>query len=198
MTARAFVAAILGGIAMFIWTSLAHMALPLGEAGVSEIPHEQSVVSTMETNIGQSGFYIFPGLHAGPNATREQRREAMKRMAETYPNNASGILVYHPPGRPLTFGKWIGIEFITELLQVILVVFLLAQTRLISFGSRVGFIVTAGILATITTNISYWNWYGFPTVYTAGYMLIEIIGFICAGLVVALVLKNRWMKSMEN
>jgi hypothetical protein len=31
---------ILSGIVMFICTSIAHMALPLGEAGIGEIPHE--------------------------------------------------------------------------------------------------------------------------------------------------------------
>jgi len=37
---RIFLAALLGAIAMFIWTSIAHMALPLGEAGIREIPNE--------------------------------------------------------------------------------------------------------------------------------------------------------------
>jgi len=31
----------LGGIAMFIWTSLAHMALPFAEAGLREIRNER-------------------------------------------------------------------------------------------------------------------------------------------------------------
>jgi hypothetical protein len=37
MTKRALLAGLLGGIAMFIWSSLAHMVLPL-EAGIKEIP----------------------------------------------------------------------------------------------------------------------------------------------------------------
>jgi hypothetical protein len=47
-------------------------------------------------------------------------------------------------------------------LQAILVIWLLAQTRIGSFAGRVGFVLIAGILASITTNVSYWNWYGFP------------------------------------
>ena len=84
----------------------------------------------------------------------------------------------------------LGIEFATELLEGIVVVFLLTQTRIESFGGRVGFVLLAGILAAITTNIPYWNWYGFPTRYTAAYMFIEIIGFLCVGLVAALLLKR--------
>ena len=83
-----------------------------------------------------------------------------------------------------------GIEFATELLESILAVFLLAQTRLATFGARVCFITVAGILAAIATNISYWNWYGFPCVYIASYMSIQVIGFLCAGIVAALVLRN--------
>ena len=45
-------AAILGGIAMFIWTSIAHTVLPLGEAGIKEIPDEQTVLNSLRTNIG--------------------------------------------------------------------------------------------------------------------------------------------------
>jgi hypothetical protein len=184
-------AGIFGGIAMFIWTSLAHMVLPLGEAGIGEIPNESAVLSAMQSNISnQTGLYIFPGLGVGKNATRQEKSEAMKHMAEKIAANPSGILMYHEPGRPFTLGKSLGVEFATELLEAILVVFLLAQTRIASFGGRVGFVLVGGILAAIATNVSYWNWYGFPTVYIASYMLIQIVGFFLVGIVAALVLRK--------
>jgi hypothetical protein len=189
---KILLAGILGGIVMFVWTSLAHMALPLGEAGIREIPNESAVLSAMQSNIGdQTGLYIFPGPGVGKDATRQEKNEAMKHMAEKIAANPSGILMYHAPGRPFTLGKWLGVEFATELVEAILVVFLLAQTRIASFSGRVGFVVVAGILAAITTNISYWNWYGFPSVYTTSYMLIQIAGFFLVGVVAALVLPKR-------
>ena len=182
-------AGILSGIAMFIWTSIAHMALPLGEAGIREIPNESAVLSAMQSNIGeQTGLYIFPGPGVEKNATRQEKNDAMKHMVEKMAANPSGILMYHAPDRPFTFGKWLGIEFSTELFEAILVVFLLAQTRITTFAGRVGFVLVAGILAAITTNVSYWNWYGFPCVYTASYMFIQIVGFLLVGVVAALVL----------
>jgi hypothetical protein len=184
-------AGILGGIVMFIWTSIAHMALPLGEAGLREIPNESAVLSAMQSNIGeQTGLYIFPGPGVGKNATRQEKNEAMKHMGQKMAANPSGILMYHPPGRPFTFGKWLGIEFGTQLLQAILVVLLLVQTRIASFAGRVGFVLFAGVLAAIATNVSYWNWYGFPCVYTAGYMFIQIIGFFLVGIVAAFMLRK--------
>lgn len=74
---------VLGGIVMFIWTSIAHMALPLGEAGIREIPNESAVLSAMQSNIGErTGLYLFPGPGLGKNATRQEKNEAMKRMSE--------------------------------------------------------------------------------------------------------------------
>ena len=189
---RILVAGIAGGIAMFVWTSIAHMALPLGEAGINEIPNESALLSAMQSSIGdKTGLYIFPGLGVGKNATREAKNEAMKQMQQRIAANPSGILMYHPPGRPFGFGKSLAVEFSTEVLQAILVIWLLAQTRIGSLSGRVGFVLIAGILAAITTNVSYWNWYGFPGVYTVSYILIEIVGFFLVGIVAALLLRKR-------
>ena len=192
-TTRIVLAGILGGIAMFIWTSIAHMALPLGHAGIRELPKEERLLATLRVGLGdKSGLYLFPGLGAGDNPTREQEKEAMTHYAEKLAGNPSGFLMYHPAGeRSLTMGKWLTIEFATELLEAILAVFLLAQTRIASFGGRVGFVFVTGILAAIATNVSYWNWYGFPSVYIAAYMFTQIVGFLCIGLVAALVLRSQ-------
>jgi len=189
---KILLAGVLGGIVMFIWKSIAHMALPLGEAGIREIPNEAALLSEMQNNMGeQTGLYIFPGPGIGKNATRQEKTEAMKHVGEKMAANPSGILMYHAPGRPFTLGKWLGVEFGKELLEAILVLFLLAQTRIGSFAGRIGFVLVAGILAAISTNVSYWNWYGFPCVYTASYMLIQIVGFLLVGIVAALVLPKR-------
>ena len=189
---RILLAGVLGGIGMFIWTSIAHMALPLGEAGINEIPNESAVLNAMQSNIGdKTGLYIFPGLGVGKNATREEKSEAMKQMQQRIAANPSGILMYHPPGRTVNLGRLLGIEFATELLESILVVFLLAQTRIDNFIGRVGFVFVAGILAAIATNISYWNWYGFGKRYTVAYMFIQVVGFFCVGIVAGLLLRRN-------
>jgi hypothetical protein len=188
---KILLAGILGGIAMFIWTTIAHLALPLGEAGISEIPNESAVLGAMQSNIGdQTGLYIFPGMGVGKNATRQERNEAMKQVAAKAASGPSGLLMYHPT-RPFTLGKLMGVEFATELLEAILAVFLLAQAHIVSFAGRVGFVFVIGILAAVATNVSYWNWYGFPGVYVVSYMLITVIGFLCVGIVAALVLRKH-------
>ena len=189
---RILLAGLLGGIAMFIWTSIAHMALPLGEAGIREIPNEAAVLSAMQSNIAEAGLFFFPGFGLGPNPSREAQHEAMKHMDEKLAQHPSGIMMYHPAGsRPFVMARYLSIEFVTEVLEAFLVVYLLSLTRLTTFGARVAFVTVAGVLAAIATNISYWNWYGFPAVYTSAYMFIQVVGFLCIGLVAAWVLKKQ-------
>ena len=160
---RILLAAIVGGIVMFIWTSIAHMALPLGEAGINEVPNESPLLSAMQSSMGEkTGLYIFPGLGVGKDATRTEKNEAMKKMQERIASNPSGILMYHPPGRQFAFGKSLAVEFGTEVLQALLVISLLAQTRIGSFAGRVGFVLIAGLLASITTNVCTGNCTIFP------------------------------------
>ena len=191
MSTRAFLAAILGGITMFIWSFVAHDLLPLGEIGVRQFENEDPMLDALKTNLGDTpGFYHFPGHHAGPSATAHERSEAIKRAMEKAATGPSGILVYHPT-RQFAFGKLLGVEFGTEVLEAILIVFLLSQTRIESFAGRVSFVLVTGILAAISTNVPYWNWYGFPSNYTAAYMSIQIVAFFCTGVVAALVLTKR-------
>lgn len=193
-TTRIIVAGVLGGIAMFAWTSIAHMATPLRHAGIHNgLPNQENVLAALQTGLGDNGgLYLFPGSGAGDNPSHEQEKEDMAHYAEKLAANPSGLLLYRPTGTwSPTFPKLLTVEFATELLEALLAVFLLAQTRIASYGGRVGFVFVAGILASIATNVSYWNWYGFPSVYIACYMLIEVVGFLCVGLVAGLVMRGQ-------
>ena len=191
MMMRIFLAGLLGALAMFIWSFVAHMLTPLGEFGISEIPNESAVTSTLVSNLGQTrGFYYFPGTGLGPSASHAERAAAMQKMADEFESKPSGVIIYRPPGFPFVFGKLLVREFVLEFVESLLAAFLLAQTRLFSFAKRVGFVAIIGVIAAITTNMSYWNWYGFPKEYTAGYMLTQMIGYLCAGLVIAFIVKH--------
>jgi hypothetical protein len=191
-TTRIFLAGLLGAVAMFVWTSIAHMALPLGEAGVQNTMNDGALLTALKSTVNdKDGLYIYPSMGLGPDATHAQRNEAMKSYAATLEKNPSGFFIYHPAGsRPMNMGKYLTIEFATELLEALLAVFLLAQTRIFTFGGRVGFVTTAGILAAIATNVSYWNWWGFPGNYTGAYIVIQVVGFFLVGVVAAIMFRR--------
>jgi hypothetical protein len=191
-TTRIFLTGVLGAIAMFAWTSIAHMALPLGEAGVQNTMNDDPLLSALKSTVNDKpGLYIYPSMGLGPDATHAQRSEAMKAFEAKLEKNPSGFFIYHPAGsRPMNMGKYLSIEFITELCEALLAVWLLAKTRIVTFGGRVGFVTAAGIMAGIATNVSYWNWWGFPGNYTAAYIFIQVVGFFLVGLVAAIMFRR--------
>lgn len=191
MTKRVLLAGLLGGLAMYIWTAIAHLITPLGEAGIKEIPNEAAVLSAMRSSLGESsGLYLFPGMGLGPDATSQQKQAAMQQYSEKLAANPSGILMYNPPGGQALAPRQFIAEFVKELIEALLAALLLAQARLGSYGARLGFVILVGVLSAIGTNISYWNWYGFPTTYTVAYMATQIVGFVCAGLVAAWIVQG--------
>lgn len=194
---RILLAGVLAGIAMFVWTSIAHMT-PLAKVGIREIPNEAAVLPAMKASMGTTdGLYLYPGFGLGPDASMKQMRDAMPAYEEKLKTGPSGILIYHPPGRPNLTGKMLGTEFVDELIEGILAIVLLSLTRLGSYGARVGFLVVLGVIAAMPTNLAFWNWYGFPASYTCAYMFIQVAGFTVAGLVGAAVL-GRKTSGMER
>ena len=176
---------------MFIWNFVAHDLLPLGEMGVRIMANEDAVTSALQTNLGNtSGFYYFPTGGLTPGATGEEKKAAMKKAEEQMAAGAAGVLIYRPK-RQFNFPRRLIIEVGTDVAEALLAVFLLAQTGIAGFGGKVGFVLTAGILAAITTNVPYANWYGFPKDYTLGQMAIQVAGFLLVGIVAALVFPKR-------
>jgi hypothetical protein len=185
MNKRVILAGLLGGIGMFVWSSIAHMALPLGAAGIQEITNEQALFAPMRSTLGEkSGMFMFPAMSTGGEKKMDMQEYGKKLAA-----NPSGLLIYHPPGAPVMTPGQLIIEFVIEVFEVILAVWLLAQTRLQNFAARLGFVAVIGVIAAVATNIPYWNWYGFPAIYTASSITIQIIGFIVAGSVAAVTIK---------
>ena len=191
MSTRILLAGIIGGIVMFIWSFIAHEVLPIGEMGIKQMPNEEAITDALQTNLGNNpGFYVFPSGGFTPDMNGEQKKAAMKKAEEQMAAGAGGVLIYRPK-RIFNFPKRLGTEFATEVLESLLAVFLLAQTGIRGFGGKVGFILTAGILAAITTNVPYMNWYGFPKIYGLGYMTTQIVGFLLVGIVAALIMRPR-------
>lgn len=181
---RILIAGIVGGIAMFIWTSLAHVVLPLGHIGFSQIPNESQVTATLQNSIGnKQGLYFFPWMNpSDPNA--------MKMQEEKLKTQPHGLLMYNPAGGGMAPGMMIA-EFAKEAATTLIAAFLLAQAMLAGYFARAGFVALMGLAAALTTNVSYLIWYGFPTNYTLAYGFTDFFGYVVAGLVIVAILRPK-------
>ena len=172
MNRRLLIAGVVGAVAMFLWIFVAHMALPLGEAGIKQIDNEEPLLTAMKSTLHGSGMYMFPRMDTNDQAANQRRIAA----------GPSGLLIYHS-ARDFQFGKLLAVEFAVELVLVLVGMYLLSLTRIRTFAGRLGFFALLGLGTAAATNVSYWNWYGFPGAYTLAYSFTGWVGYLCAGLV---------------
>jgi hypothetical protein len=180
MTMRVLIAGLLGGIAMYIWSTIAHVALPLGQVGFSQMPNEAAVLSAAQASNGaKDGLYFFPWVDPKDPQMMQKMDAAMKA-------NPSGLLLYHAPGHGVTdMAALMIIEFLKEVLQALIAAFLVSLAVVNTYWGRVGFVTLIGVVAAVTTNVSYWVWYGFPADFSLAAMFIELVDYIAAGLAIA-------------
>lgn len=187
MIARIGVAGLLGAVAMFLWTAIAHMATPLGYTGFSQMPNEAPVLSALQASAGpKGGLYIYP--YADPSTMSSKAgRDAYAAKTRA---NPSGMLLYRPPGQdggmtPATLIQ----EFLKQLVVCLIAAFLVAEVKLSKYWERAGFVAAIGVVAALETNASYRIWYGFPGDYTAAQIVISFLSYVFAGLAIA-----AWLK----
>ena len=135
---RLILAALLAAVSIFLWEFVAHSFTPLGEAGIGYLPNSDAVSSSLQSIGGQAGIYVFPTAGVTAESSRAEKQKAMERMNEEMKTKPSGLLVYKPAGTEFTFGKNLAVQFALDLAKAVLLLALLAHTRLTSFGRRVG------------------------------------------------------------
>jgi hypothetical protein len=181
---RTLIAGILGGIAMFIWASVAHVATPLATIGLKAMPDEAAVVARLHESLGDKpGLYFFPFLMGSVSDPKAAADQEAKMKVEP-----QGLLAYVPPGTPPLSPKQLATEFGLELLEAILAAFVIASAAQAGFVRRVAMATGIGLIAGMATNFSYWNWYGFSYDYTLANAFTEVMKFVFAGLAIAIVL----------
>ena len=71
---RILIAGVLAGIAMFVWESVAHMVLPLGEMGISSLPNDEAMRAALAAQLGNAdGLFFYPTCADGARRRRRGR-----------------------------------------------------------------------------------------------------------------------------
>lgn len=185
---RILLAALIGGIVMFIWGVIAHMALGLGNPGLHAPAHEDAVLSTLHEGLGaEPGVYMLPWL--GPDQMGDEAAvQAYRQKAATSPY---AWIVYLPQARDGTqMGAQIAVQWISDTLAALALTLILALAPL-GFRQRLGVALAAAVFAWLSTMVPYWNWYHFPLSLTLAALVEQVIGWLLAGAAIAWWLGRR-------
>ncbi|MEO5626627.1 MAG: hypothetical protein ABIQ70_11525 [Dokdonella sp.] len=187
---RILLAAILGGLLMFVWGAVAHMVLPFEREAMKPIPNEAAVLSTLGSNLSAPGMYYFPWTDMSGKATPEQQKAWQQQIA----SGPSGLLIYKPNSAEAMSPRQLITEFVSNVLAAFFGALLLIQLPG-GFGRRVLSMVAIGIAAWLSISVSQWAWYYFPTSFLIGDLADQFGGWLLAGIGMAAMLKPRRVRS---
>jgi len=174
---RIIIAAIVGGIIVFVWSAVAHIVTPLGTMGISSLPD-----ATMQSfsSVPSSGLYFFPGRDMSHRPTPEEQKAYDAKLA----NGPSGLLVITKSGGEGMSPKNLGSELASDVLAA-LIAAILVSMMIGGWLKRAVAVALMGLFGVISLLVSYWIWYGFPAPFVAGELVTEVVGWLLAGLAIA-------------
>lgn len=186
---RVFIAGLIGGIVLFLWGAIAHVALPIGEMGMKVASDQDAAIAALQSAGTQGqGVYMLPGME--PEKWRD--KAAMQAFVEKYKASPSAFVVYNPNPNPSleSMGPALGKQFAIDVLVTLLAAWVMSLAA-VSFGTRVAMGGAMGLIAWFAISVPYWNWYCFPMEFTIGALLDSPLGLLIASIPMAWWLGRR-------
>jgi hypothetical protein len=179
---RVLVAGLIGGILMFLWGVVAHMALGLGNVGIRQPADESAVLATLHEGLGErAGVYMLPSFDPKQmNDPYAVRAYSLKAIRSPY-----AWVVYLPQGDDmLQMKQQIPRQWASDTLSALALAFVMGLVGL-GFRRRLAVAAAAAVFAWLSTMVPYWNWYRFPLDFTWAALIEQLIGWLIAGAAMA-------------
>lgn len=183
---RLIIAAILGGIVMFMWGAFSHMVLNMYGTSMKQVPNETEVIAAMKANMTEPGFYFAPGL----DTSRQPTNEEMLAFEAKHKEGPTATIIYNPAGSDVMSPRQLGIELGSNIAAAFIVALMLSFAA-VGFARGVIISTLVGVAGWISINASYWNWYQFPTSFVTAELIDQAAGWFLSGLVLAFVMRHR-------
>ena len=112
------------------------------------------------------------------------------------------MLIYKAEGSepmaPMMFVKGFGLYFAGAFLAACLLS--AAAVGIRRYAGRVIFVLTIGLMVGILSDLSYWNWAGFPMEYIAPMVLDHAAGWLIVGIFMAAIIRKKTVEltAVEN
>ena len=172
---KAFLAAIIGAVIAFGWSSISWMVLPLHKNNMKSFENSSAVAEMIQKEVTEPGIYVLPSCEI---KDQEARTKAL----------ADGPAVFASirPGADPDFnmGKMMLRGFTATLVaSFILAILLGAVAPRLNYAGRVGFVLLIAILICIVGLYPNQIWWEFSSGFVLANMLDTVVGWTLAGLV---------------
>jgi hypothetical protein len=186
---KVLMAGLVGGIVLFAWSAVCHLATPLGEAGISTIKpdREANLIDAMKGSMSERRLYRVPGFDTKDPTGQES--EPYKTRNATGP---TALIVYNPGPGLTSLAAPMVIELAFNVIECLIAGYIVSCLAPGTwFLKRVLVVTLIGFSASMTVDASYWNWDRFPTEFFGAQVIMNAAGGFFAGLVIAKIVKPR-------
>lgn len=178
---RLFLAALLAAVVLFVWQAVSHMLLPIGDMGFRAPQKEDAVLAAVGSDMAQPGIYRLPYL----DSARMGDEAAMASRAEKAKAHPYAFVVVAAPIQSLDMTRQLALQFLVNFIAASIVAVILAATGW-GFGARMLGAFGLGLFGWLANVLPLANWYLFPREYVLGALLEQGIGWLLAGVAMAM------------
>ncbi len=174
MFANLMKGALIGGLILFAYQAVAWMATPWHESTLHGFPND-AAIREAAAGITERAIYM------SPNPKSMEGGQA-----------PGGPLVFASvnPAGVTNMGPAMAAQFVSLALCSLFATWMLVQTRGLTFGAKVCFVTTIGVIVGLAGHLPSMLWWGFPQGYTAVEVADAVIGWALASLALAKVVKT--------
>lgn len=183
---KLIIAAVLGGLVMFMWSALSHMGLGLFDSSMKQVPNEDAVLQVMKANITEPGFYFVPGMDMSKTPSEAE----MIAFAARHKENPNATIIYQPEGSDMVTPTQLGTELGSNIAAAFVVGLILSFSA-VGFARGVIIATLVGLAGWISILVSYLTWYNFPASFITAELIDQVVGWFLTGLVLALILRRK-------
>ena len=186
MVKKLLIGGLLGGLAMFIWQGLWWAVGPVMMPQFKTLPEGESIAQSMAAQSMETGIYIHPGH------PEQQDKAAWEHMTEVARRGPTMTFIsYQAEGYDPMGVSWYVRGLVADIVACILVTFLVAGVApcLPRYGQRVLLCGGIGLAGAITGAFIIGGFFIIPDTFVIGQVIDQIIGWLIAGLLIALATK---------
>lgn len=153
---KTLLAALVGGVVLFLWGFLTHAVLPLYNNSLNRFTNEEEVSRAIASNAARSGTYLAPNMPAlPPNASAEEKENAMKEMQEKM-KQGPVMFAHVRVGATSSFTGYYLVQIVIDLLAGFILTFILGNSKSTALRSRV--LTAAAVGAAVIVLVSTPEW----------------------------------------
>jgi hypothetical protein len=183
MTKQLTLGALLGGIIAFAWSAASWMVMPWHASTLLAFHDADDIAHVIADHAPRSGMYVYP-LRSPQGKTPEEIKAIEAADQERMKKGPFVFASVRREGMDSMTGLYIG-GLLIDIGGALLLTWLLLQTRPMSYGGRVMFVLVAALAGAGMALLADWNWWSYSAGYTATTLTDVGISWFLAGLLIA-------------